>query len=180
MTIGKWIPAAVLVAVLPFAGCGSDASGPSGDPVWMEKTVDGFTLGWLAGDSILQMELTGPTTGWVAAGLDPSFMMQDADFIIGYVAGSTAFARDDWGNAPTSHRADTLMGGTDDILTLGGSEAAGATTIAFSIPMDSGDPYDKALERGASYTVILARGPDAADDFSTQHEFVTTTTIQLQ
>lgn len=170
--------AAVMLLTL-LAGCGSDSTGPS-DPVWEETTVDGFTLGWLANDSTLEVEVTGPTTGWVAVGFDPSFQMQDANIIIGCRTDMLSLVRDDWGNSPTTHRADTTLGGSHDILAYQCAEAGGTTTLSFTIPMDSGDGFDKVLERGGSYTVILAGGPDGVDDFSTQHEFIAQTTIQLQ
>jgi hypothetical protein len=170
----------LLVALCLLAGCGNDATGPDGEPQWEDLTVDGFELSWLASDSVLSIELDAPTTGWVGIGLDPEMQMQGADFVIGFAVDSVVTIRDDWGVAPTSHRADTTLGGTDDIITFDGSENAGRTEISFSIPLDSGDQYDKPLEHGVSYSIILARGPSGADDFSIQHEFVTTATIQMQ
>jgi len=147
---------------------------------WQEVEVDGFTLRWAtqSGD-ILAVELTGPTTGWVAVGFDPVAQMSEANLIIGYVESGTAYLRDDYGVAPTSHAPDTALGGTDNVTINGGDETGGETTIEFSIPLDSGDSYDKALAPGNSYPVILARGPDGADDFSTYHEFVTSTNIEI-
>ena len=147
---------------------------------WQELEVSGFLLRWeTQSGGNLAVELTGPTTGWVAVGFDPSVMMLDANIIIGYVSGGNAFIRDDFGWQTTSHRADTLLGGTDDVIIDGGSESGGETQIRFTIPLDSGDQYDKPLVPGNSYTVLLARGPNGADDFSTQHEFITTTTIDI-
>lgn len=147
---------------------------------WQELEVSGFLLRWetQTGDN-LAVELTGPTTGWVAVGFDPSMMMLDANIIIGYVSGGNTFIRDDFGWQTTSHRADTLLGGTDDVLIDGGSESGGDTQIRFTIPLDSGDQYDKPLVPGNSYPIILARGPNGADDFSTQHQFITTASIDI-
>lgn len=164
--------------VLAAASCGDEPGGPSGDPQWMEKTVEGFTIAWLADDSTLAVELTAGTAGWVAVGFDPEFMMQDANIIIGYVAGGTATVRDDWGTGPTSHGADTVLGGTDDVTEPGGQESGGSTTVTFTIPLDSGDGYDRVLEHGSTISVILARG--SQDDFDVQHDFATTTTIDIQ
>ncbi|NLP05508.1 DOMON domain-containing protein [Candidatus Fermentibacteria bacterium] len=144
---------------------------------WQEQEVSGFTLRWATtGSNALSVELTGPTTGWVAAGFDPDSMMLGANIIIGYYAGGT-FIRDDYGWQLTSHRDDILLGGTSDVEIDGGGEAGGETEIRFTIPLDSGDQYDKPLEAGQTYTVLLAHGPDGADNFTTQHEFVTMTQI---
>lgn len=147
---------------------------------WQELEVSGFLLRWeTQSGGNLAVELTGPTTGWVAVGFDPSVMMLDANIIIGYVSGGNAFIRDDFGWQTTSHRADTLLGGTDDVTIDGGSESGGQTQIRFTIPLDSGDEYDKPLVPGNTYPVILARGPDGADDFSTAHTFITTAEIEI-
>jgi hypothetical protein len=105
--------------------------------------------------------------------------MLGANIIIGYVSSSTTYIRDDYGWQTFSHRADTLLGGTDDVVIDGGMEAGGETEIQFTIPLDSGDSYDKPLVPGSTYTVLLAHGADGVDDFSTQHEYATMTEIQI-
>ena len=130
---------------------------------WQELNVSGFLLRWSTqpGD-LLSVELTAPTTGWVAVGFDPDSIMLNSNIIIGYVVTPDTFIRDDWGWQPTSHRSDILMGGTDDVTIDGGSEAGGSTTIQFTIPLDSGDQYDVVLTPGNTYPIILARGPTSA------------------
>lgn len=167
-----------MAAAILLPGCGSDPAGPSGDG-WSEVTVDGITLAWLPTDSTISVEVTGPTTGWVAVGFDPTTGMQDANIVIGCWSGTDAILRDDWGNTPSSHRADTLLGGTHDLLDISAKEASGATTIGFTIPLVTGDAFDKPLFIDSTYTVILAYAPDGVDDFSSQHEVFTTTSITL-
>jgi len=147
---------------------------------WQEITVSGFLLRWSTqtGD-MLSVELTGPTTGWVGVGFDPDSVMLNANIILGYVVSTSTSIRDDFGWQVFSHRADTLLGGTEDVTIDGGSESGGETTIMFTIPMDSGDQYDVVLTPGNTYPVILARGPDGADDFSTQHEFAVMAEISI-
>jgi hypothetical protein len=116
---------------------------------------------------MLSVQLTAPTTGWVAVGFDPDSIMLGANILIGYVASSTTFIRDDFGTHMTSHNADTLLGGTDDVTIDGGQEAGGETTIEFTIPMNSGDMYDTVLEPGNIYPVIMAMG--VGDDFTSMH-----------
>jgi hypothetical protein len=147
---------------------------------WQEITVSGFNLKWSTQPgNLLSVELTGPTTGWVGVGFDPDSIMLNANIILGYVVSTTTSIRDDWGWQPTSHRSDILMGGTDDVTIDGGSEAGGSTTIMFTIPLDSGDQYDVVLTPGNTYPIILARGPDGADDFGTPHEFATMAEIGI-
>lgn len=175
------ILAAALVSVLALTlSCGSSTSGPAPDDGWSEVTVDGILLAWLPTDSTLSVQVTAPTTGWVAVGFDPdSIGMIHANILLGYWNEAGSVSRDDWGNATSSHRADTLLGGTDDIAAFAATEASGATTVEFTIPLVSGDAYDKPLSIDSTYAVILAYGPDGADDFSVQHELFTSTSITL-
>ncbi len=135
----------------------------------MQISADGITVNWLfSGDSIA-FEVTAPTTGWVSIGFDPSRVMKDADFIIGYVENGKAVVRDQFGNGTFSHTSDTEMGGSDDILEFDGSESGGKTTLSFTIPIDSGDQYDTVLTPGQEHTVLIAYGPDGADNFTKKH-----------
>jgi len=177
------LTAAVLgTAVLLMTGCGDDSTGPSqGEEGWNEYTVDGVTLEWMVNDttSTLHVRITAPTSGWVAVGFDPILIMQDANLIIGYVGTGSTEIRDDWGTGRTSHDADIALGGTDDVTLVAGSENDTHTEIEFTIPMDSGDAYDKSLVEGTTYAVIIAYGPDQADDFTTQHEYASIISIEI-
>jgi hypothetical protein len=153
---------------------------PAAAQGWQEIDFQGFNLKWATtGANSLSVELTGPTTGWVAIGFDPDSIMLGANIIIGYVSSGTTYIRDDYGWQTFSHRADTLLGGTQDVVIDGGSEAGGLTEIRFTIPLSSGDQYDKPLIAGTTYTILLARGPNGVDDFTTQHEFATFTEITI-
>ena len=168
LTIVTLLTAALLI----LAGCGSESTGPSQNPGgWNEHNESGFILEWMVNDttSTLHVRMTAPTTGWVAVGFDPQTVMLEANLIIGYVSGSSTELRDDWGTGQHSHDADTALGGTDNVTLVEGSETAGETTIEFTIPMDSGDAYDKALVEGTTYNVILAYGSNGADDFTSSH-----------
>jgi hypothetical protein len=136
------------------------------------KSVEhqGFTLTWRVDGENLEVAVEAPTKGWVAVGFEPSSMMKDADYIIGYVTENEVFIRDDFGVGTASHKADTELGGSDDVSILGGSETNGNTSIQFSIPLQSGDEYDKVLEPGATYVVLLAYGNvDNVDSIHRKH-----------
>lgn len=167
--------------LVPGAGCG-DPTGPSDTPDgWNEYTLEGFTFEWLVEDSTasLRVRMTAPTTGWVAVGFDPSSFMNGANLILGYVEGGTPRVRDDFGTGLTSHEDDTVLGGTADAEALDGSESSGETLVEFRIPLDSGDEYDKVLTEGSSVTVIFARGAYGADDFTSQHVWAQSATLEI-
>ncbi len=141
-------------------------------------TVEGIELQWRTGDEYLYINVSAPTTGWVAVGFDPTNQMADANVIIGYVDDSgDVFIRDDFGISPTSHASDESLGGTDNIMDHYGIEEAGTTMLHFRIPLDSGDMYDKVLVPGNNYNVILAYG--SADNFTGFHTMATGTNIEL-
>ncbi|MEN8208689.1 MAG: DOMON domain-containing protein [Candidatus Fermentibacteria bacterium] len=147
---------------------------------WQEVNVSGFTLRWATTSATeLSVELSAPTTGWVAVGFDPTAGMQNGNILIGYVSGASVYIRDDFGVAPTSHAADTSLGGTNDFTIDGGSESGGTTEIQFTIPLNSGDVYDRVLDPGNMYAVILARGQNGADDFTSYHAAYASTEIEL-
>ena len=104
----------------------------------------------------------------MAIGLDPDRRMQGANFIIGTVRSGRMDIRDDYGTGSLSHGSDIANGGTDDILDSAGRELNGQTTIEFIIPLDSGDRFDKPLEPGETYEVLIAYH-NTSDNFSTRH-----------
>ncbi len=171
---------AIFTILILLTSCGEDATGPEqGEEGWQTVTAEGISFGWrVMGDS-LEVELTGPTTGWVAAGFDPESMMNGSNLIIGYVSGGTVSVRDDWGTSQTQHESDVSLGGTDDVTVDGGSESDGETTIEFTIPLDSGDQYDRPLQEGDTYSVILAIGSDGADDFTSYHQTAAVVSLDI-
>ncbi|MGD8717908.1 MAG: DOMON domain-containing protein [Candidatus Zixiibacteriota bacterium] len=179
----KPIVRAVLVAaaltIMGTSGCNTadDEVTPGGNGGTV--TASGITLSWQPNDTTLHVTMLAPTTGWVAVAFDPSTGMADSNMIIGYVAAGTVYARDDFGTSPTGHDADTNLGGADDVADATGKEENGSTEISFTIPLDSGDIYDKKLIVGQTYRVLLANGPDGSDDFSSRHEVRTAVNITI-
>ncbi len=136
---------------------------------WQSVTSAGVTLEYrvLADAATLEAKLTGQTTGWVAVGFNPTSVMQNANFIIGYVSGTNAQIRDDWGTSNTTHASDTSLGGTSNVSLTTGTETGGSTMLHFTIPLNSGDQYDRPLAVNQSYQIILARG--SSDNYTGMH-----------
>jgi len=153
--------------------------GPVDTEGFESVTNAGVTVSWMVKGSDLSVVISARTTGWVAVGFDPSRMMGDANIIIGYVMDGQVFVRDDFGVGNIRHGADSANGGVDNLADITGSEEGGVTTIGFTIPLDSGDGMDKPLVAGRTYRIIMAYGPDGADDFSTHHASRGSTEIRL-
>lgn len=172
---------AIILGVLVMLGCAS--KGQATDEV-MEKTEDesaikiedyhkvmaeDFAFYWLADEEgMLHVKLSAPTTGWVAVGFAPSSMMKDADFIIGYVKDGEVEISDEFGISPVAHKPDEKLGGKDNVTDKSGWEKNDFTEISFTIPLNSGDKYDKVLKPGEKYKVIFAYG--MADNLISKHK----------
>jgi hypothetical protein len=128
----------------------------------------GFRVYWTNDANVLRIGLFSPGAGYVAIGLDPDRRMQGANFIIGTVRNGRADIRDDYGIASLTHGSDIDNGGTNDILAFAGRELSGQTTLEFIIPLDSGDRFDKPLEPGGTYNVLVAFH-NTSDSFSSRH-----------
>jgi hypothetical protein len=193
MTVFRVTMAAI--AVFALAGCSAEASEdgaeqtaqaqeqtvqpPAGSGAAGVLTVEDVDLSWEIGDGSIAVTVTAPTDGWVAVGFEPTMAMKDADIIIGYVSGGEAFISDDWGDGPTSHKPDIDLGGTSDVTDISGSETDGSTTLSFTIPLDSGDGYDRVLTPGATVKILLAYGRAGADDFTGFHAWAETVETSL-
>ena len=173
----------LLISTVAFAGGKKEGDGFS-VPVrdgYQSVTVDdlSFQLQWQIDGDMLNLQMAAPTTGWIAVGFEPTNKMKDANILIGYIADGTAMLRDDFGTGAVKHGADTDNGGSSDFTNLEGNETDGGTILSFSIPLDSGDAYDKVLAEGSSIKVIIAYGPDDTDDFGTIHAKRGSTEITL-
>lgn len=132
------------------------------------RTENGIVMSWKIDGGSMIVSLSARTGGWIAVGFEPSRAMKDANFIIAYVKGAEVFIRDDFGTDRGNHAADTGLGGTSDAVALEGSEKNGITAVTFSIPLDSGDRYDRRLTPGNTYKILLAYGK--TDSFTAVHE----------
>ena len=162
----------LLLGASLFAGGGREETSPTPIPQregFSRAQAAGVDVQWRVEGENITVQMTAPTTGWVAVGFDPSRMMADANMIIGYVSNGELMIADDYGTGNTSHGRDTANGGSDDIIDAEGSEENGQTQITFTIPLDSGDATDRPLAEGNSYKVIVAYGPKGEDNFDAYH-----------
>ncbi len=134
----------------------------------MRITTARITFKWAAIKDNLYVIVSAPTDGWIAVGFEPTRMMKNANIIIGYVKGTEVVIDDQFGIKPTSHKPDTELGGTNDVTILGGSDTGDITTLIFSIPLDSMDTFDRKIEKGNEYTILVAYG--TRDNLTSYHK----------
>lgn len=139
-----------------------------------------ISLEWLVEGDELHMTISAPTTGWVAVGFKPSRIMKDANFVIGYVSGGEVFIEDHFGSGTFAHKPDTELGGTRDVTLKSGSEENGTTSLSFSLPLSSGDEYDREITPGEEIKVLLAYGGNGEDNFNAKHRFRTSAQLMIE
>lgn len=133
---------------------------------------------WKVNGENIDIRMAAPTTGWVGIGFNPTKQMMDANFILGYVKKGKLRIADEFGKTTRAHAKDTKSEGTMDVLNATGSEENDITTIAFTIPLNSGDKLDQALDPMAETTVLLAYG-SGRDSFRTKHKEYATLKVNL-
>ena len=128
-----------------------------------------FILYWTVFNDEIYFGMVGQALGYVALGFEPSFMMKDADMIIGWVfANTTVNVTDTYSTGNTGpHPPDVFLGGTSDLLVSAGTEDLSSTTIEFSRLLVTGDEYDVELSTDNSVNVIWALSN--VDDFDAGH-----------
>ena len=157
--------------LLSFSSFGQDA--------YSEITAQNIVLKWRVDGANLNIIISAPTTGWISVGFDPTNRMKDSNIIIGYVKNGQAVLRDDYGHAPVGHKSDESSRGTDNISNAEGSEQNNVTELRFTIPLNSGDRYDRVLVPGRTYKVNLAHGKKGQDNFNAYHAARTQVEITL-
>ena len=174
------VVAAAIAVVLFVVSCGGD------EPVEVTTTSDGFkqvesidmVFQWKIQGGNIEIKVTAPEKGWVGVGFDPDSIMKGANFIIGYVDNGVGHIEDHYGHKSIEHESDIALGGSDHVTLMDSSENASGTMLHFSIPLDSGDEYDKPLVAGQTYKVLLAY--HTSDDFVGEHTKSTRTGIEFE
>jgi hypothetical protein len=134
-----------------------------------QEVGPGYTVHWNNDAELLTMALEAEAEGWVSIGFEPTSRMNEADIVLGWVEGSQVTVQDQFSIGPTGpHPPDAELGGTNDLLEVGGSEKDGTTVIEFSRKLDTGDAYDRALSPGQTVDIIWALS--SSDDPGPQHD----------
>ncbi len=136
-----------------------------------ETTIGQVTVYWSNDDQYLYLAAEAETSGWLGIGLDPEDRMQGANYIIAAERDGAPSLYDAYGQGVigATHPEDTEIGGTDDLVASAVSVQGGIVRLEVQLPLDSGDEYDKVLQPGETYPIIVATG--TGFQFSAPHDF---------
>jgi hypothetical protein len=133
------------------------------------NSYGGYKIHWSSDDQFIYIGIKADTSGWVSMAFQPGSRMKDADMVFGFVVDGQAQVIDLYSTGDFGpHVADTELGGTEDILSYGGKEEDGATTIEFKRALNTGDEYDIPVKKGVN-KIIWAYGSD--DGMAIKHAF---------
>ena len=133
---------------------------------------------WRLNGDQLDIRLKANTKGWVAIGFNKEGSMKNANLILGYVKRGKVKISDQFGIRQEEHIRDIMTGGQINISNQKGRETFNQTTISFSIPLNSGDKRDFAIDPTQESIVLLAFGKNY-DNFQSKHEFRTALKVNL-
>jgi len=136
-----------------------------------------FRVSWTNTDDTISIGVKARTTGWLAIAFSPTLTKGRSDLIIGAVVGDQITLVDSFDPGFSGgHPQDAVVGGTNDLYGITGSESGGVTTIEFKRRLNTGDSRDIPLVNGSN-PFIFAMGAD--DTMATEHSLVGTGEISI-
>lgn len=140
--------------------------------------IDKMQFSWNLNETTLDIKISAKTTGWVGIGFNPETSMLGANIILGYVKDGKVSIEDHYGTQKRAHGPDGKEGGGVHITHPEGTEENGVTTLAFTIPLNSGDKYDPPVKADGTNTLIFAYG-GSRDSLKTRHGYRSTWEVNL-
>jgi hypothetical protein len=123
-------------------------------------------ISWKNDQEYLYMALNGTAQGWVSIGFDPAEWMKNADIVMGSVKPGSVQVLDEYSTGNYGpHLEDTSLGGSDDLLEVGGRQDGENIIIEFKRKLDTGDRFDKVLVPGEAVSIIWASSDSSDLDF---------------
>lgn len=110
-----------------------------------------YEIHWKSDGSYVYLGMKAKAAGWVAVGFQPGPLHRETDVVLGFVTDGEAGLLDMFSTADLGPcRADSELGGSSDIITFGGREVGGETTIEFKRLLVTGDEHDGELFSGVN------------------------------
>lgn len=142
-------------------------------------SATGIELFWRIDDERgeIYLAVRCPTQGWVAVGFGGDGpLMKGADIWIAYTDEEGFHVQDNFADEPMTHKADTDLGGTEDLEAAGRLLEGAGQEVEFRRKLVTDDPFDQTLEPG-KIRLLLAHAE--AKDFVSYHSGRTVIMLDL-
>ncbi|MEL6924411.1 MAG: DOMON domain-containing protein [Bacteroidota bacterium] len=144
------------------------------------KTIEknGMQVSWQLRGDYLEVEVFGPTDGWVAIGFNEKSGLKGTNLIMANVVDGKATVADHYiVGVGDPRKIKDLDGGRAHIDQVSGSEGSEGTSVKFRIYRKAKDPYHFDLMQQRQYYMLLAYSQ--ADEFEHHSIMRTETRIEL-
>ncbi len=126
-------------------------------------STSGISFSYHIDEDKLVCRLAAKTTGWVGVGFNSQNSIVSSDLLLFNIIDGNVSSRDLYVKGFGDPREDIALGGSSTVKILSSEEAGNTTTVQFSIPLDSKDPYDFVHRKNEEFWLILAYS--IADEF---------------
>ncbi len=142
------------------------------------KTIqkNGMTVHWKYTNDRVYFEMKAPTKGWVAIGFNETEHITGNYLLMGNVINNRANVVEHITLGPGSYQSFATLKKETSVKDIKGIEDREGTTLQFSVPITSNNPYTKDLSERKRYVLLLAYSQE--DDF--QHHSMMRTLISIQ
>ncbi|MEM1339918.1 MAG: DOMON domain-containing protein [Bacteroidota bacterium] len=126
-------------------------------------TIQGMSFTYRVDQDLLHCTVEAATKGWVGVGFNAKNSIVGSDLYLFQVVNNKATGVDLYVKGVGNPVKDVALGGQSSFKILNATEVGNTTTVEFTVPLHSKDPYDFVHKMEEEYWIILAYS--VADDF---------------
>ncbi len=154
-----------MISAMPFGSHHQDQT--------IEK--NGMSVHLQRDSEYLTITMTAPTDGWVTIGFNESVDITGAYLLMGRVRGTIAEVVEYTTISPGNYKPISSLGAQVRVKNVRGRQTQGYTSLTFSLPINMQGEFQKSLEKGTEYVLIMAYS--TSDDFD--HHSIMRTSIHM-
>lgn len=148
----------------------------SPDGEWKSIRERGMEVRWRFTEDQIELEMSAPTTGWLAIGFNGRSGLTGTNLIMGSVANGETTLSDQYVSRPGDHRPISEHGGKSWLQLVDGEETDSQTRIRFLLPRGQSDQWHHALTPGKNLYLLVAFSRE--DDFA--HHSMMRTEVKIE
>lgn len=136
---------------------------------------NGMEVRWHFQEKRIFFEMNAPTTGWVTIGFNTSKKIKGTYLVMGNVVKGSPNVVEHYTIAVGNYQPIEALGTESQVKNVQGNQNGKRTFLQFSLPVQPISKYQRNLNKGMSYTLLLAYSQE--DDF--QHHSIMRTSIHI-